>query len=88
MLLDAGDLSQFVVDQLVGVRRSVQAAKPLPVENRCLDLPSQSGLPMVASFGTVFVDICGSTGRSTRNHIIFLHQFGTIGESDRQFVIL
>ena len=70
-----------VVNQLIG--------KASPLGETLSFLPLQSGLPLVASCcRTVVIEVYGNTGRSTGNHLIFLHQFGTIGESDRQFVIL
>ena len=50
--------------------------------------PIAAPVGIAAGGKLMFTDVCGNTGRSMGNHTIFLHQFGTIGESDRQFVIL
>jgi hypothetical protein len=70
-----------VVNQLIG--------EDSPLGETLSFLLRQSGSPLVASCCcTVVIEVYGNTGRSTGNHLIFLHQFVSIGESDRQFVIL
>jgi hypothetical protein len=68
--------------------RSTRWQSLFPLEHRRLLVPLPSDWPLVASWYYTASIVCGDTGRSMGNHIIFLHQFGTIGESDRQFVIL
>ena len=97
MLLHAGDLPQSVVDQLdrclfLLLRFSKGEAAPtgFPKVVSCslVRLHDRGTRPDRIRCCTVFVDVFGNTEPPTGNHIIFLHQFGTIGESDRQFVIL